>query len=97
MGLGVRDASEGTVEVSATENVVSSFLFVYFVECVQQFQAGYADIGESSVDLSPFIAKEGAVWLLQSADILNSFLLVDETVYLWSYLILSKIRRVKMA
>lgn len=77
MGFGVRNASERTVVVSAAEDVVGCLFLVNFIEGSEKVEAGDSDVGEASVDLSPFIAEEGAVGLLEVADVLDDFTGVD--------------------
>jgi len=77
MGLRIRDTSKRAIVVSAAEYIVCSFLCIDLIESVEDMQAGNSDVREASVNLSPLVTKEGAIWLLETTDVFDHLRSVD--------------------
>jgi len=77
MGLRIRDASKRAIVVSAAEDIVCSFLCINLIESVEDMQTGNSDVREASVNFSPLVTKEGAIWLLETTDVFDHLRSVD--------------------
>jgi hypothetical protein len=71
MGLRVRNAPKGAIIVSTAQHIICGFFGVDSVESIEDMHAGNSDVREASVDLAPLIAKEGAIRLLEAADVVD--------------------------
>lgn len=97
MGLCVRYASKRSIKITTAQYVICCFLLINPVQSVEKRKAGNCAVRKSRVHFSPNVARERAIRLLKTTDVLNNLLHVDLAELSAKYLILSKPKRIRTA